>query len=593
MASRTPRGARRIGAISLAAATALLGAAVAAVPANGAPGTVDSTDNCEALQGAGDNFAELCLTAEEAADDVPTPFVIPGVDEIASSPNLRQLANLPKAGAFAREASYSTDVAFQGNYAFVGNYDGFTVYDVSTPSAPQITSQVVCPGSQNDISIYGNLLFLSVDSSRNDDSCNSVGQSANIKSSWEGIRIFDVTDKASPAYVKAIETDCGSHTHTLVPGKNSNDLYVYVQSYSPSANAPDCQPPHDKLSIIKVPLDNPTSAAVVATPNLFPTTTGATSTSGCHDVTVYPALDLAAGACMGDGILMDIADRENPVVLSRVRDTNFAFWHSATFNNAGTKVVFTDELGGGGSATCNPTIGPKRGADAIFDIEGAGANRTLVFKSYFKIPRENTRFENCVAHNGSLIPAMGRDIMVQAWYQGGISVWDFTDSANPQEIAFWERGPLSATRLVLGGPWSTYYHNGYIYSSDIQKGLDVLQLTDPRTDNARAVAFGELNVQSQPSYPSCTEVITGRRNGGLTVTSGVTCLDGAQVNGHVKVAPGASLIAFKAKLNGGVSANGAAVVSIVESQVNGSVSATGAVASVRDSQVSGSVKIDS
>ncbi|RGC66328.1 LVIVD repeat protein [Micromonospora sp. MW-13] len=592
MFRQTSRGVRRIGAVSLAAATALLVTAVAGAPAIGAPDASEIADNCESLREAGDNFAELCLSAAESDAQAAAEYTAPGVDEIASSPNLQQIANLPKSGAFAREASYSTDMAFQGNYAFVGNYDGFTIYDVSKPSAPQITSQVVCPGSQNDISVYGNLLFLSVDSSRNNDSCNSTSQSASIKSSWEGIRIFDVTDKASPAYVKAIETDCGSHTHTLVPGKNDGNLYVYVQSYSPSASALDCQPPHDKLSIIKVPLDNPTGAAVVATPNLFPGADGANSTSGCHDVTVYPELDLAAGACMGDGILMDIADRESPVVLSRVRDTNFAFWHSATFNNAGTKVVFTDELGGGSSATCNPTIGPKRGADAIFDIAGSGANRSLVFKSYFKIPRQNTSTENCVAHNGSLIPAMGRDIMVQAWYQGGISVWDFTDSANPQEIAYWERGPLSATRLILGGSWSTYYHNGYIYSSDIQKGLDVLKLTDPRTDNARAVAFGELNVQSQPSYPACTEVITDRRNGGLTVTSGVACLDGATVNGGVKVAPGAGLIAFNASINGGVKADGASVVSIVESRVNGSVTALGAKASVRDSKINGSVQID-
>ena len=198
---------------------------------------------------------------------------------------------------------------------------------------------------------------------------------------------------------------------------------------------------------------------------------------------------------MGDGVLLDISDREYPVVTETVRDTtNFAFWHSATFNDAGTKVVFTDELGGGGAATCNPTVGPDKGGNGIYDIVGG----QLVFKSYYKIPRTNSNTENCVAHNGSLIPVAGKDIMVQAWYQGGISVFDFTDSANPTEIAWFDRGPVSDTRLVLGGSWSAYYYNGYVYSNDIQRGLDVLEVTDPAAQSD--VRIDRLNPQSQPSF---------------------------------------------------------------------------------------------
>ncbi|HEX8344358.1 MAG TPA: hypothetical protein VF657_06375, partial [Actinoplanes sp.] len=255
-------------------------------------------------------------------------------------------------------------------------------------------------------------------------------------------------------------------------------------------------------------VQQPAGATVVAVPNLFPdggnpSGNPSSATSGCHDITAYPDKDLAAGACMGDGILMDISDREAPRVISRVRDqVNFAFWHSATFNNTGTKVVFTDELGGGGSATCTPAVGATRGADAVYDVTGTGDSRELVFRSYYKIPRTNTGTENCVAHNGSLLPVQGRDIMVQAWYQGGVSVWDFTDSARPVEIGFWERGPLSNSRLISGGSWSAYYYNGFIYSSDIQKGLDVLQITDPRTDSAGSVTLTELNVQSQRGIPA-------------------------------------------------------------------------------------------
>jgi len=586
MSQPIPRGSRKL-AVGLAATGALLLTAVgAAAPASGADST-GAADNCESFRAAGDNFAEYCI-AEEAADDVTAAAEIPGVDEISSSDNIRQIANIPKFGGFASEGAYNSDLAFQGNYVFAGNYEGFNVFDVSDPTSPEVVSQVVCSGSQGDPSVFGNLLFLAVDAPRSNDSCSSTSASSALESSWEGIRIFDISDKANPRYIKSVRTDCGSHTQTLVPSKDGKSVYVYIQSYGPSNGAFYCKPPHDKISIVKVPLDNPTSAAVVATPVLFPGTTGAGSTSGCHDITAYPELDLAAGACMGDGVLFDISDRENPVVISQVRDTNFAFWHSATFNNTGTKVVFTDELGGGSSAICTSSYRTNQGADAIYDIVGSGADRELVFRSYFKIPRLNTTLENCVAHNGSLIPAMGRDIMVQAWYQGGISVIDFTDSANPVEIAYWERGPLSETRRILGGAWSTYYHNGYIYSNDIQKGLDVLKLDDPRTNNARAFSFAELNVQTQPSYPACTTVLSTRQNGGLTVSSGVTCLDGATVNGAIKVAPGAGLIAFDSTLNGSLHAAGASVVSIVESRVNGSVDAIGA--TVRDSEVSGSVR---
>jgi hypothetical protein len=251
-----------------------------------------------------------------------------------------------------------------------------------------------------------------------------------------------------------------------------------------------------------VPLRNPEAAAVAATPVVFPDGGNETQpgllvpTSGCHDITVYAEKDMAAGACMGDGVLFDISDRLNPRVTARTTDPNFAFWHSATFTNDAKTVLFTDELGGGGAATCNEATGPNRGADAIYRIHRG----KLVFQGYFKIPRHQADTENCVAHNGSLIPVKGKDIMVQAWYQGGISVWDFTNSRAPKEIAFWERGPLDAENLILGGSWSAYWHNGFIFSNDIQKGLDVLELRDWRTWTAALARVRELNVQSQPVY---------------------------------------------------------------------------------------------
>ncbi|MBB5074746.1 LVIVD repeat-containing protein [Nonomuraea endophytica] len=436
------------------------------------------------------------------AADIPAP------GEVVMSDNMRQVTNVPKPAALA---DIHTDMAFQDNYAYVGNYYGFSIYDIRRPSRTSLVSTVICPGGQMDVSVYGDLLFAAVDSSRNDDSCNSTGQSATIKESWEGVRIFDISDKRNPKYIKSVETNCGSHTLSLVPGKGHDrrrNLYVYVSSYSPRADFPDCGVPHDKISIIKVPLRNPTAAAVAATPVLFPDggnpglplpyPDGKSATSGCHDITAYAEKDIAAGACMGEGILMDISDRLNPRVTATVRDdVNFAFWHSATFNNRGDKVVFTDELGGGSRATCNATIANTRGANAYYDIRRG----QFQFKSYFKIPRPQADTENCVAHNGSLIPVKGKDIMVQAWYQGGISIVDFTDSARPKEIGWYERGPDNTAPALSGGFWSAYYYNGYIYGSDFNLGLDVLSIDDRRTDRAKHVRLDSLNPQTQASYP--------------------------------------------------------------------------------------------
>ncbi|MGW6292861.1 LVIVD repeat-containing protein [Streptomyces sp. NPDC055058] len=492
--SRTRR--RRLGVA--AAAGGLLAALLTAAPATAipdpgdvptAPNEVSQSDRAEAR------------TAIENGE-------IPGQDEVAHSRNMRHVANIPKDAL----PGTNSDLAFQGRYAFAGNYDGFRIFDIGNPRSPKTVAQVLCPGSQNDISVSGDLLFLSTDSSRSDSSCNSTTQPATEKSSWEGMKVFDISDKRNPRYVAAVETACGSHTHTLVPERKN--VYIYVSSYSPSASYPDCQPPHDGISVIKVPRKAPHKAAVVGFPVLFPgegpdgggnpgapTNPGVSKTTGCHDITVLPSKDLAAGACMGDGILFSLRDPERPKVIDRVQDNvNFAFWHSATFNQKADKVVFTDELGGGGGATCNAEVGPHRGANGIYDIKGRGDHRKLVFRSYFKIPRHQADTENCVAHNGSLIPVKGRDLMVQAWYQGGVSVWDFTNSSKPKEIAWFERGPLTTDRLVTGGAWSAYYYNGYIYSNDIAKGLDVLRVDDRRTDPARRVHLRELNVQTQPDY---------------------------------------------------------------------------------------------
>jgi hypothetical protein len=269
--------------------------------------------------------------------------------------------------------------------------------------------------------------------------------------------------------------------------------------------------------VIRVPLAAPQDARVINAPRIFTdSATGAIAglwkggshgvgtqstapTNMCHDITVYTAIGLAAGACSGNGILLDIRDPANPKRIAEVSDPNFAYWHSATFNNDGTKVLFTDEWGGGTQPRCQATDRPEWGADAIFTL----VNGKLRLASYYKLPAPQTAQENCVAHNGSLIPVPGRDIMVQAWYQGGVSVFDFTDPAHPVEIAYFDRGPMSATELTLGGYWSAYWYNGYIVGSEIGRGLDVFQLkpspylSQNEIDAAKRVRSDQLNVQNQ------------------------------------------------------------------------------------------------
>lgn len=499
----------------------------------------------------------------------------------------------------------NSDLAFTGNYAVQGNYNGPVIWDISNPSNPVVVAAVTCPASQNDVSVYGNLLFLSAEAFNGRTDCGTqapTGQSNPLR--FRGVRVFDISDIRNPKLVGGVQTCRGSHTHTVVENpRDKENVYIYVSGSAgirPSSELEGCTTddpftnPNSsllKIEIIKVPLRNPAAAAIVSRADIFtgltapaehgdteadraiaiaradsvrraggfvannpqtgspivlgggfiraqldsvvrarggsgaPTAAdsaalragiqgvvnaifgGGAQPGGpvsrgqqCHDITVYPALGLAGGACEGHGILLDISNPERPVRIDAVADSNFAYWHSATFSNDGSKILFSDEWGGGGAPKCRATDNYEWGANAIFRIE----NRKMVFESYYKIPTVQTAQENCVAHNGSLVPVPGRDIMVQSWYQGGVSVFDWTDPANPFEIAFFDRGPVNANRPEMGGAWSTYWYNGQIISSEIARGLDVAELTPTQfltqneIDAAKTVRFNEFNAQGQP-----------------------------------------------------------------------------------------------
>jgi hypothetical protein len=448
----------------------------------------------------------------------------------------------------AQLAFANSDFAFQGNHLFQGNFYGINIFDISNPANASLLTTLVCPGGQGDVSVYKNLLFMSVEMPNGRIDCGSQGFPADPpppadeqqqrrrrlpsaqKDRFRGVRIFDISDIKNPKQVAAVQTCRGSHTHTLVLDPNDPaNVYIYVSGTSfvrqpeelagCSGGTPDKNPDTAlfRIDVIKVPVAAPQEAKIVSSPRVFmDPRTGALNglnnggshdkdeakpqdTNQCHDITVYSAIGLAAGACSGNGILLDIKDPANPKRVDAVNDPNYSYWHSASFSNDGSKVVFTDEWGGGLGAKCRPNDPNKWGADAIFHLK----DDKLSLASYYKLPAAQGDTENCVAHNGSLVPVPGRDIEVQAWYQGGVSVMDFTDAAHPFEIAYFDRGPIDPKMLVLGGMWSAYWYNGNIYGSEIARGLDVFELTPTKyltqneIDAAKAVQVSELNVQNQ------------------------------------------------------------------------------------------------
>ena len=416
----------------------------------------------------------------------------------------------------------NTDMAFRDDLLVAGNYHGFNMYKINGDGVPDLISSIVCPGGQGDVSIVDNLLIMSVEQIRSRIDCgsNGVGSDAN-PDRFRGIRIFDISDLTNPKQVGAVQTCRGSHTHSVVSGPTKDGKIIVYNSGTASVrdeeemeecigNVPgDQRTALFRIDVIEIPISDPSKSKIVSSPAVFADPeTGALGglwiggdhgddtqetnrTDQCHDITVFPSLSIAAGACSGNGILFDISDPYNPTRLDVVTDTGFAYWHSATFNNEGTKVIFTDEWGGGGRARCRAWDPLDWGANAIYDI----VDNKLEFRSHYKIPAPQLETENCVAHNGSIIPIPEKDIFVQAWYQGGISVMDFTDSLNPIEIAYFDRGPIDKDILITGGYWSAYYYDGYIYGTEITRGLDVFKLTP-----SKFLTEQEIN-QASNAYP--------------------------------------------------------------------------------------------
>ncbi len=556
----------------------------------------------------GSNQAGAPVPAQSKSTQPPTPDPRVGLksgrtDAGQAIWNLRLASSTPPSKQFLE--GINSDLAFTGHYAVQGSFNGYQVWDISDPRKPKLETAYVCPGSQSDVSVYRNLLFVSGENLTARLDCGTQGIEDTVSQErLRGLRIFDISDIAHPKNVGNVQTCRGSHTHSLlVDPKDKDNVYVYISGQAPvrsSTELPGCViAPKDpntalfRIEVIKIPLAHPDQARIVSSPRIFqdlvaPPTHGETredslaeakavaeakanggfiavihgkeevlqsedvaellnrtvkarggtgaptaadsaalrqalpaivdsamkaqmaqepdSTAGptqCHDITLYPAIGRAGGACAGYGLLLDITDPAHPKRLAAASDSNFSYWHSATFNNSGSKMLFSDEWGGGVQPKCRKTDPKEWGADAIFTLSGPSS---MQFQSYYKMPAPQLPSENCVAHNGSLIPIPGRDVMAQAWYQGGVSVFDWTDPKHPKEIAYFDRGPLDPEKLELGGYWSTYWYNGYIYGSEITRGLDVFELqpsgflTQNEIDAAKSVKLDYFNTQGQVKF---------------------------------------------------------------------------------------------
>ena len=469
--------------------------------------------------------------------DPQNPGELPGIlmkeeedpDEAAAEFDKEEDEEIPDTDKRYPLLSFSnTDIAFSGDVMVAGSYHGFNVYRLQEDGVPHHLSSIVCPGGQGDVSIVGDLLIMSVEQTRGRLDCGLEGIDEDVSAErFRGLRCFEISDLTRPRQVGAVQTCRGSHTHSVVSGPGDDGKIIVYNSGTSSVRdeeeMPGCidESPGDtrtalfRIDVIEIPVDEPGKARIVDSPAVFADPeTGALAglwrggdhgdetqetdrTDQCHDITVFPEERIAAGACSGNGILFDISDPLDPQRIDEVVDSGFAYWHSATFNNDGTKVIYTDEWGGGSRARCRPHDPLTWGADAIYDI----VDGQLEFRGYFKMPAPQAEEENCVAHNGSIIPVPGRDIFVQAWYQGGVSVIDFTDSSNPVEIAYFDRGPIDPEHLVVGGYWSTYWYKGKIYGTEIVRGLDVLTLVSSEHLSESEIAAATLADQGDLFNP--------------------------------------------------------------------------------------------
>lgn len=479
--------------------------------------------------------------------------------------NMKQVSFTKKPAPFdtARGLTFiNSDLAFGTHFVYQANFAGFTIWDITDPAKPVMASATRCITSQGDPTIYGHLLFLSAEGAGNRNDCGDGGVQ-DPKDHMAGVRIYDVSDPKAPKLIRNVQTCKGSHTHTLVPSpKDPRTIYLYVsgqQAARPDSELAGCKNGTDpadpsnslfQLDIIRVPLDRPEQAEVIPGARIFtgldaggeckqfcapveprrqaaaggtrpaPDPAMPTGPRNCHDVTAYPAMNLLAASCSTYSIVVDISNPEKPFRLDALTDTNnFQGRHTAAFSNDGKKLIQTDEWGGGTGPMCQASSMIELGGNTVITLD---AKKKQTQRAYFKLPSAQAAEENCVSHNGGIIPVPGRDLYVQGWYQGGVDIMDFTNPDSTFEIGYFDRGSINPPKLIdgpqpppgtpevrgggntIGGSWGAYYWNGLIFSSELDRGMDILELTPSAQLSANEIAaaklvrFTDYNPQSQP-----------------------------------------------------------------------------------------------
>jgi len=479
--------------------------------------------------------------------------------------NMKQVSFTKKPAPFDTASGLkfiNSDLAFGTHFVYQANFAGFTIWDITDPAKPVMASATRCITSQGDPTIYGHLLFLSAEGAGNRNDCGDGGVQ-DPKDHMAGVRIYDVSDPKAPKLIRNVQTCKGSHTHTLVPSpKDPRTIYLYVsgqQAARPDSELAGCKNGTDpadpsnslfQLDIIRVPLDRPEQAEVIPGARIFtgldaggeckqfcapveprrqaaaggtrpaPDPAMPTGPRNCHDVTAYPAMNLLAASCSTYSIVVDISNPEKPFRLDALTDTNnFQGRHTAAFSNDGKKLIQTDEWGGGTGPMCQASSMIELGGNTVITLD---AKKKQTQRAYFKLPSAQAAEENCVSHNGGIIPVPGRDLYVQGWYQGGVDIMDFTNPDSTFEIGYFDRGSINPPKLIdgpqpppgtpevrgggntIGGSWGAYYWNGLIFSSELDRGMDILELTPSAQLSANEIAaaklvrFTDYNPQSQP-----------------------------------------------------------------------------------------------
>lgn len=438
----------------------------------------------------------------------------------AVSQNMEKLANSPNPG------TTNSDLAFWGDLAYAGNYQGFRILDISEPSSPDVLVDFECYGPQNDVGVWDTgdqrLLFLSVDSPQASEECNSGRPPAG--GGWEGIRIFDVTDPSAPELITGVATDCGSHTHTVVPARKSGDGYrtdarnpntvlIYVSSYPLSPNVhgddeeseSDCLPPHAKESIVEVPFGDPSQASVIREMPVAPAI-------GCHDIGVHLGADLAAAACLTEGQIWDISDPSDPQIVDHIVNPDIEIWHSGSFTWDAQVAIFGDEEGGAAATHgCNNAVlGQAPGAIWFYDVQSPALPQDSFTQKRGQLELV------CTAHNYNVVPGIERDVLASAFYTAGTGVVDFTrpfdglaDTTDPREIGFYDAAD-GEDGQPGANTWSSYWYNDVIVANDIDRGVDIFRYTGPETEGA--TRLDHLNPQTQERFIEAGETCT--KNGG-------------------------------------------------------------------------------